>query len=160
MKKIGIITILLIFTMIPAWAQTKDFNHICEKYKSMNYVKTFKINELGCMVASFLTNKEESPVGTLIQKCSSGQILICEGGKSKELYGDIKSFIHANTLEELMNIKEQEKEIKIYVQEENKTIRQLFLSLVNKQEMVFLQLNGNFSQDLLQNLAKTINCKD
>lgn len=160
MKKIGITAILLLLIMVPAWAQTKDFNHICEKYKPMDYIKTFKINELGCLVVSFLVNKEEGPLGDLVRKCSSGQILICEGGKSKKLYDDIKSFIHINTLEELMNIKKQEKEIKIYIQEENKTIRQLFLSLINKQEMLFLQLNGNFSQDLLHDLAKTINCKD
>lgn len=156
MKKITMIAMLLILTAGLSWAQSKDFNDICQRYKSLEGVETFKMRGFGCFIASLFVGGEESSVGTLVRSCSSCQLLVCDGTGSKQLYKDIKSYLHTNNLEELMNIKERGEQVKIYVKEQSGIIRQLFLAVMDGQEMVFLLLKGKFSQELLQEVMENV----
>lgn len=156
MKKIAYLVILFTGFLFPAAAQpVSDFDDVCKKYKGTEGIFTYRINGLGCFIASLFVGGEESGVGTLIRHCSSCRLLVCEGERGKEICREIHAFIDNNGLEELMNIREKNEKVKIYVEEKRKILRCFFILVEDETDRVFLHIKGKFSRDMIRKLMKT-----
>ena len=81
---------------------------------------------------------------------------MAEGEYSQVLIKDVNNFIKGNQRDELLNIKDKGKVIKIFaLAKTQKDIEQLFISILQeKEEAIFLQIKGNFSTDMIQQLGK------
>ena len=67
---------------------------------------------------------------------------------------DIRAFVRASKLEELISVQEDGSEVKLYMQTVKNKVHQVFVS-VEEQEVVFLQVKGKFDLAAIQKLAKT-----
>ena len=111
---------------------------------------------LGCLLASWFIGKEANDINALIRQCSSFRILSCSGEESKMLCKDIRAFVRASKLEELISVQEDGSEVKLYMQTVKNKVHQVFVSVVDEeQEVVFLQVKGKFDLAAIQKLAKT-----
>ena len=138
MKKSLFVLILIGGWVIPSWAQNnKEFEQLCKKYQDSENVGSFGMDGLGCLLASF-------------------RILSCSGEESKMLCKDIRAFVRASKLEELISVQEDGSEVKLYMQTVKNKVHQVFVSVVDEeQEVVFLQVKGKFDLAAIQKLAKT-----
>ena len=69
---------------------------------------------------------------------------------------DIRAFVRASKLEELISVQEDGSEVKLYMQTVKNKVHQVFVSVVDEeQEVVFLQVKGKFDLEAIQKLAKT-----
>lgn len=156
MKRLFLLGIVTIVTLGSCMSQSRKFDKLCQKYEEVEGVKTFRINGLGCMFASLFVGGEESGVENLVRSCSSCQLLIYDGTECKELAREVKSHIHSNPLEELMTIKEQGKEIRIYVEDRKDKIRQFFITVMDGPKTVVIHLQGKFSRNKIQKLMASV----
>lgn len=154
MKKILFSGIVLALFLSTGFAQPMEFSKLCDKYKSIEGAQTFRINKFGCLIAALFVGNEESGVGSLVRSCSACQILVYDGNKSQELSREIKSYIRSSTLEELMTVKENKEEVRIYVEEQKDNIRQFFITVADGSEMVYIHLKGKFSRAKIRELMK------
>lgn len=154
MKKILLVGVVLVAFLTSGFAQSMEFSKLCDKYKDIEGAQTFRINRFGCLIAALFVGNEESHVGSLVRSCSACQILVYDGNKGQELSREIKSYIRSNTLEELMTVKENKEEVKIYVEERKDNIRQFFITVANGSEMVYIHLKGKFSRAEIRELMK------
>ena len=140
-------------------AQTPDFNDICKKYNKEENITSIRINRLRCFILScFVRNNEpeNNIVQNFIRQSSAFQLLIAEGEYSQALIKDVNNFIKGNQWDELLNIKDKGKVINIFaLAKTQKEIKQLFISILQeKEKAIFLQIKGNFSTDMIQQLGK------
>lgn len=76
---------------------------------------------------------EDSIVQNFIRQSSAFQLLIAEGEYSQALIKDENNFIKGNQGDELLNIKDKGKVIKIFVlAKTQKDIKQLFISILQE----------------------------
>ena len=157
MKKSLFVLILIGGWVIPSWAQNnKEFEQLCKKYQDSENVGSFGMDGLGCLLASWFIGKEANDINALIRQCSSFRILSCSGEESKMLCKDIRPFVRASKLEELISVQEDGSEVKLYMQTVKNKVHQVFVSVVDEeQEVVFLQVKGKFDLAAIQKLAKT-----
>ena len=157
MKKSLFVLILIGGWVIPSWAQNnKEFEQLCKKYQDSENVGSFGMDGFGCLLASWFIGKEANDINALIRQCSSFRILSCSGEESKMLCKDIRAFVRASKLEELISVQEDGSEVKLYMQTVKNKVHQVFVSVVDEeQEVVFLQVKGKFDLAAIQKLAKT-----
>ena len=121
-------------------AQTPDFNDICKKYNKEENITSIRINRLGCFILScFVRNNEpeNNIVQNFIRQSSAFQLLIAEGEYSQALIKDVNNFIKGNQWDELLNIKDKGKVIKIFaLAKTQKEIIRKYLALVQKKQEV------------------------
>ena len=69
---------------------------------------------------------------------------------------DIRAFVRASKLEELISVQEDGSEVKLYMQTVKNKVHQVFVSVVDEeQEVVLLLVKGKFDLAAIQKLAKT-----
>lgn len=156
MKRLFLLSIVTITTLGACMSQSRKFDKLCQKYEEVEGVKTFRINGLGCMFASFFVGGEESGVENLVRSCSSCQLLIYDGTACKELGREVKSYISTSPLEELMTVKEQGKEVRVYVEDQKDKIRQFFITVTDGPKIVVIHLQGKFSRNKIQKLMASV----
>ena len=154
MKRIFVSGILLLFTIMSCFSQIHNFDELCKKYKHYEDVETIKVNRFGCLLLSMFAGEKSGIAEKFMKKSSSFHLLTCEGSTSKEIQKDVKEFISNSKLEELMTVTEKDSEVKIYVQDKDNVIRQLFLAVVDKNDMVFIRVEGKFPLDLIRDITK------
>lgn len=148
---------LLVIVALTGMGQTLEFQKICNKYKEHENVVSLQVNRFGCLFLSlFMPGGKEGEIArNFIRHSSSFQLLITEGEAVKDITKEIKDYIKKDRLEELLSVKDKDDEVKIYTLNDDKVIRQLFISVVDEgKEAVFLQVKGKFSTKMIQNLAK------
>ncbi len=142
--------------VIPSWAQNnKEFEQLCKKYQDSENVGSFGMDGLGCLLASWFIGKEANDINALIRQCSSFRILSCSGEESKKmLCKDIRAFVRASKLEELISVQEDGSEVKLYMQTVKNKVHQVFVSVVDEeQKVVFLQVKGKFDLAAIQKIS-------
>lgn len=154
MKKMLLSGMLLCFIVASGFSQIRDFDQLCDKYKHYEDVETVKMGRFGCFLASLFVDGKDGVAGKFIKKSSSFRLLTCEGNTLKGLNKDVAEFISSNKLEELMTVTEKESQVKIYIQDKDKVIRQVFLSVADKKDMVFIQVEGKFPLELIRDIVK------
>lgn len=148
---------LLVIVALTGMGQTQEFQEICDKYKEHEDVVSLRVNRFGCFFLSLFmpAGKESEVARNFIRHSSSFQLLVTGGEVVKDVTKEIKDYIKKGQLEELLSVKDRKDEIKIYALDDEKVIRQLFISVVGEEkEAVFLQVKGKFSTKMIQSLAK------
>ena len=112
---------------------------------------------LGCLLASWFIGKEANDINALIRQCSSFRILSCSGEESKMLCKDIRAFVRASKLEELMSILEEGEQVWMYVREKNKEIVELVILVGGKEEFMLMSFCGVIDLKKISRLAKAVN---
>lgn len=156
MKKLLLLSVMFLTLISTGFTQPQSFDELCKKYKHFEGIETFRINGVGCFVASLLVGGEESRIGSLVRDCSSCRILISDGAQKRELAREIKSFICQNSLEELLTVKEDGEDVRIYVEEKKSRICQFFVTLTSGSEMVFIHLKGKFSKEEIREVMRDV----
>lgn len=154
MKRLSVLFVICILVATSALAEKREFRDLCKKYEEREGVKTFGLNGFGCFLGSLFMKGEDKEVGKMLSKCSSCRILTCDGKPDDEMTREIKSFMKSNKLEELMSVNEGEEKVKIYVEESKDAIRQVFITVYQEENAVFLQIKGNFSREMLREMLK------
>lgn len=157
MKKSLFILVFIGSWLFPSCAQnSKDFGQLCKKYRNVENVESFGMDGLGCLLASWFAGKEANDINALLRQCASFRVLSCSGGECEMLCKDIRAFVQASKLEELISVKEDGSEVRLYVQADKNRVHQVFLSVIDEeQEVVFVQVKGKFNLAAIQKLAKT-----
>lgn len=154
MKKIILLTAIMCLAALQSFSQVKNFEELCNKYKNYQNVESISVNRFGCFLLSLFVDDKEGIADKFMKKSISFRLLACEGNEGKALYKDVASFITASGLEELITVQEKDNEVKIYVESKKNEIRQLFISVVNKdKDMIFIQVKGEFPLSMIKELA-------
>lgn len=155
MKKIIWTGIILCCCMLAGYAQqVKNFEDICRKYKGEENVVNMHMGKMGCLFVSLFVKDDDGAAGRFIRKSDSFRLLVVEGENNEELKKEVKAYLRDGKLEELMSVKEKKEEVRIYVLDHEKTIRQLFLAISDGEDQVYLQVEGRFPMKLIQELAR------
>ncbi len=158
MKKLTLLLLGWVVITLPSCAQRNmDFERLSEKYEDVEEVESFGMHGLGCLLASWLAAPKAGEASALLRQVTSFHVLTGEGEKTKELQKDVKSFIRSSRLEELLNIQEEGADIRIYAEAEKDMIYQVFVSVVENEDVVFLQMNGKFDRSTIRKLLKKAN---
>lgn len=154
MKKLALFVTALCVLTLQGFSQVKSFGELCNKYKNYEDVESINVNRFGCFLLSLFVDDKEGVADKFMKKSTGFRLLTCEGSTGKELGKDVAGFIAASGLEELMTVQEKDNEVKIYVQDKDKEIRQVFISVIDKdKEMVFIQVEGKFPLSMIKELA-------
>lgn len=159
MKKYILSLIFFLYVVSSGMAQSSDFEGLCKKYKHEDGVVTLRFNGVGCFFASLFVGGEITEIGTLVRSCSSCRILVYEGdegNKGKTIFQEVKSFIRFSGLEELVSVKEDNEEVKIYTEDKKDMIRQFFITVDDGSGLVCLHMKGKFAKSTIQKLMKTM----
>lgn len=158
MKRIGVLLVICLWVLTSATAEKREFHDLCKKYEEREGIESFGLNGFGCFLGSLFVKCEDQEIGKLISKCSSCRILTCDRKPDDEMTRDIKSFMKSNKLEELMSVNDGEEQVKIYVEDRKDAIRQVFITVLDEEDAVFLQIKGDFSREMLRRMMKRPDC--
>lgn len=154
MKKLVLLTAVICLVALQSFSQVKSFGELCNKYKNYEDVESIRVNRFGCFMLSLFVDDKEGIADKFMKKSTGFRLLTCEGNTGNELGKDVAGFITASGLEELITVQEKENEVKIYIEDKEKEIRQVFISVIDKdKEMVFIQVEGKFPLSMIKELA-------
>lgn len=154
MKKLVLFAAALCVLTLQGFSQVKSFGELCNKYKNYEDVESIKVNRFGCFMLSLFVDDNEGVADKFMKKSTGFRLLTCEGNTGKELSKDVAGFIKASRLEEVMSVQEKENEVRIYIEDKEKEIRQVFISVIDKdKEMVFIQVEGKFPLSMIKELT-------
>lgn len=151
MKKRGLIlslTItagLLLFSSISLNAQ--DIKEIMRKHRRGEEVININIGRMGCSILGAFIPWDEPEAKELIRSTSKINILVSERGDMPELRRDLNKYARRNRLEELISVSSQEENVKIYIIDNNKSIKQLLIVVSDGSDFVVLNMKGSYRKE-------------
>lgn len=153
MKTFIISLSLILGLLFAGTVQAQDFDDIYRKYKKDDNITSIKINKLGCMFASLFAGSEDGDEGVqFLKKTSNLRILINENGRNNALQNDIRKYIRKSNLEQLMTVSDGGDNVEIYIQDKNKSIRQLLIVVSDAEDQVVLHLNGKYPMKMIKEM--------
>ncbi|WP_158961372.1 DUF4252 domain-containing protein [Myroides fluvii] len=157
-----LICCFLLFTANVVWAQ--DSFSKFEKNKNIsNVVVNKKMFEMMANVKVEATNTEEQRYFDLIKKLTSLRVFNTKTQEvKKDMTTTISEYVQSKNLKELINKKDNDSKIVIYIDKSgtNQTISELVMyndSVDPTKESVLVLITGNFSLKELSSLTKKMN---
>ena len=156
--------LILILAIAPMWVSAQAF----EKYEQMSKVDRFtatpKVFEMLRKTEVGESDSKTQEYKNLIENLEMVQTFsTSDAGIRKEMSNDVNSYLKANTLEELMSVTEDGKNIKFYIKNGSKDdyIRELLMFMDStggdKPQSVIMRITGNVSLSQLLKLTKDLN---
>lgn len=156
MKKILFLSVFLCAFFWQGNAQVKNFKDLYAKYENDTEVKCLNVNNFATFIlAMCIPDSSDEVVKRLIKDCSGVYMLVGGEKRKKELDRDVSEYIRKSKLEEVMQVKEDGKDIGIYIQNKGEQIIGFLITVNSANEMILVQINGKFSPSLLKEIVKS-----
>jgi len=159
MKKIMIGAVLMMCSLAVG-AQSDSMSKFFNKYQND---ETFSQVTISGKMFSMMANisgdtEEEKAMINSISKIKGLKILSkSEARNSRELYKEAISMIPANTFEELMSIRDKDKDMKFYTKEAGGKISELVMVMGGNEEFMVLSLFGEIDLKDISKIGKSVN---
>lgn len=155
MKRILLLSVLILSFCFQGSSQVKTFKDLYLKYENDVEVKCLKVSQLGNFLVSMcIPEAENDVVKRFVSSCSGASVLVTQGEKGQSLSRDAVTYIKRSKLEELATVKNADKDIRIYAESKGKEILHIFVMVQAEANVVCVQLNGRFTTDMLKEIAK------
>ncbi len=159
MKKLMIGAVIMMCS-IAASAQNDAIAKFFSKYQSD---ETFSQVTISGKMFSMMANlsgdtEEEKAMIASISKIKGLKILTkSEARNSRELYKEAISMIPSNTFEELMSIRDKDKDMKFFTKEAGGKISELVMVMGGNEEFMVLTLFGEIDLKDISKIGKAVN---
>lgn len=151
-KRILICLIGLLFTFTAVQAQQSSFDKIAD----MPGVSSVFISPKMFRLMKGANIAEDASMNRIIGKMTSLQILSCENREAADRLRKATSYINTQSgYEELMRVKEDGEQIRIYTKENNQGHEYIILT-DEKDEFNAILLQGNFTLEEVQQVMKSL----
>lgn len=159
MKKLMIGAVMFLFSMA-ASAQNDAIAKFFSKYQSDESFSQVTISgKMFSMMANLEgeTDEEKAMINS-ISKIKGLKILSKnEARNSRELYKEAISMIPANSFEELMSIRDKDKDMKFFTKEDGGKISELVMVMGGNEEFMVLTLFGEIDLKEISKIGKSVN---
>jgi len=159
MKKLMIGAVIMMCSLSVS-AQSDSMSKFFNKYQND---ETFSQVTISGKMFSMMANisgdtEEEKAMINSISKIKGLKILSkSEARNSRELYKEAISMIPANTFEELMSIRDKDKDMKFYTKEAGGKISELVMVMGGNEEFMVLSLFGEIDLKDISKIGKSVN---
>lgn len=159
MKKLMIGAVIMMCSLV-ASAQNDAIAKFFSKYQSD---ETFSQVTISGKMFSMMANitgetEEEKAMIASISKIKGLKILSkSDARNSRELYKEAISMIPTNTFEELMSIRDKDKDMKFYTKESGGKISELVMVMGGNEEFMVLTLFGEIDLKDISKIGKSVN---
>jgi len=159
MKKLMIGAVIMMCSLAVS-AQSDSMSKFFNKYQND---ETFSQVTISGKMFSMMANisgdtEEEKAMINSISKIKGLKILSkSEARNSRELYKEAISMIPANTFEELMSIRDKDKDMKFYTKEAGGKISELVMVMGGNEEFMVLSLFGEIDLKDISKIGKSVN---
>ena len=144
MKKL-IASVVMVMCSVAAMAQNDAFNKFFTKYQNDD---TFSLVNISGKMFSMMANMEGDTEDSkemidAISKIKGLKVLKKDGGRnSRELYSEAISTIPSKEFEELMSIREKDKDIKFFTKEAGGKISELIMVMGGNEDFMVMSVFG------------------
>lgn len=159
MKKLMIGAVMLIFS-IAAYAQNDAIAKFFTKYQNDESFSQVTISgKMFSMMANLDGDTpEEKAMISSISKIKGLKILSkSEARNSRELYKEAISMVPTNSFEELMSIRDKDKDMKFFTKEAGGKISELVMVMGGNEEFMVLTLFGEIDLKEISKIGKSVN---
>lgn len=159
MKKIGIVALLITFT-IAAQAQTDAITKFFNKYSAD---ESFTQVTVSSKMFSLFTNMdaetpEDKEVLDAISKLKGLRIVAKENdSQARNLYKEAYSLVPQKEYEELMSVREKDKDMKFLIKESGGKISELLMLMGGDNEFMVLSLFGEIDLKQISRIGRKMN---
>ena len=154
MKKLNILIVLVLLTS-GAFAQSKSYNTLKEKFIDSPDVHSFSIS--GWVGRLVLRMTDEHEFKNAIKELDHVRILIIPRAEFAAQNLSIKGFknlLIQDSFEELAFIRENDEDVTVYLREGKNKKNHYFVLVEEAQEVVAIELKGYLDPELLNNSSK------
>jgi len=159
MKKLMIGAVIMMCSLAVS-AQSDSMSKFFSKYQNDESFSQVTISgKMFSMMANISGDtEEEKAMINSISKIKGLKILSkSEARNSRELYKEAISMIPANTFEELMSIRDKDKDMKFYTKEAGGKISELVMVMGGNEEFMVLSLFGEIDLKDISRIGKSVN---
>lgn len=147
MKKLFFIVSLIVLTSCATQTSFNDF------YQENQKESDFSMGLSSSIVRTFLDDDDYEEIKPLLKKAKHVRVLVFTDN-SEEMTIKFNKFINKSDFDNLISIKEDDDNIKIYALEQKDVIKEVVLDINNGDELVLLGLKTNITEDDISNLLK------
>lgn len=156
MKKLLLLLGLIGLLAMPGKADVKNFKELYHKYENDTEVKCVNVNRfLNGLISMYIPDEGNEVAKQFMSSCSEVYLMLTQGERQKVLKKEVSDYIRKSKLEELVSIREEDTDIRIYAKSEGEKINSLLVVIDGNDSVAFLQANGEFSPAMLKELAKS-----
>lgn len=158
MKKI-VFLILIVSLASSAWAQNKAVEKLFEKYGGKEGFTTIVITKHMFSLFSNVETEADDEYMNMIKNLNNIRILTAPGQhiSGVNLHQELMKSLPAKEFEELMVIKEGDKDIKFLVKETGDKISELLMVSTGSEENVLISISGIIDMKAIAKLSKSMN---
>ena len=159
MKKL---TVLIAIFLLPAlaMAQTTNIEKLMKKYGGQEGVTVVNISPQLFQVMSELNMKEFSGQDFPLDKLSAVKIISIENAsllKGANFYEEVTADLNMATFAEIMTVKDGAEDVRMWMRNEGKQIREFLLVVSSPDEGVVVYISGDFNMNDIGGLAQSFN---
>lgn len=159
MKKF-IVSAVMVMVSAAAFAQNDAINKFFTKYQSDESFSLVNISgKMFSMMANIEgTTEEDKAMIAAVSKIKGLRILKKDGGRdSRALYNEAVSTIPGKEFEELMSIREKDKDIKFFTKESSGKISELVMVMGGNEDFMVMSVFGEIDLKEISKMGKSIN---
>ncbi len=158
MKKL-ILTLSVILITASGWAQSKSVNELFDKYSGKKGYTTVVITKYMFNLFSNIEAKEDDEYMNMIKNLKSIKILSAPGSEASGInfYDEVMKSLPVKKYNVLMEISEDDQDIKLLAREEKNKIVELLMLIGGKDDNVLICINGDIDMKTIAKLSKSMN---
>lgn len=147
---------MTLFFSVVLSAQNNAADKLFEKYEGRDGFTTISFNS--GMVKMLAGSDEEGEAKDLLKQIKEVRILTGEDNdQDLNFYNEINKAFPGNEYEELMNIKDSDSNVKIWIKENSGIIHELVLVASGSDDNTLIIVRGNIEMNKLSGLGKSLN---
>lgn len=159
MKKF-VIGLMMVVASVAAQAQGDAISKFFTKYQNdESFSQVNMSSKMFSLMANLeVENPEDQEVVEMISKLKGLRILAKEEARnSRELYKEALGMIPKNEFEELMSVRDKDKDMKFYIKESGGKISELVMVAGGNEEFMILSLFGEIDLKQVSKISKKMN---
>ena len=154
MKKL-LVGFVMLAVAVTAQAQGDAISKFFTKYQND---ETFSQVNMSSKMFSLMANLEDQEIVNMISKLKGLRILAKEQARnSRELYKEALSMIPTKEFEELMTVRDKDKDMKFFIKESGGKISELVMIAGGNEEFMLLSLFGEIDLKQVSKISKKMN---
>ncbi len=158
MKKI-LLTLSVMLFVTAGWAQNKAIDELFDKYSGKEGFTSVVITKHMFNLFTSVETTEDDEYMNMLKDLKNIKILSAPGSDVSGInfYDEVMKSLPAKEYDELMVIKDGEKDIKFLIKEEKNTIISLIMLIGGTEENVLISISGIIDMKTIAKLSKSMN---
>ena len=154
--------ILLIFISFQSNAQDRPIDKIFQKFKGADEVSTMVVDEVMFSLFDEYVEEKDMNIDDIVDGIVEVRLLQFEPkdkGKIASFANQLGEMIPFDSYKEIMNIKETSEKVKILIKKNGKNITELLMFVVDKNEVILVNIFGTLNLKNIMKLSTSLNLK-